>query len=63
MEKLSKRNELVPNTVMAFSCPCASVCSCASRCGGNGTADSAISSSLRSSEYIVASSAISSTFG
>ncbi len=63
MKKLSKRSGLVPNTVMAFSCSCASVCSCTSRCGGNGTASTAISSSLNSSEYGVAYSAISSKFG
>ena len=66
MKKLSKRSELVPNTIMAFSCNCPySDCysGCVSRCAGAPGADGAINSSLSSSEYRTASSAISSAYG
>ncbi len=49
MKKLSKRNELVPNTVMAFavcSCSCGCYGGCVSRCAGAPGADGAINSSL-----------------
>ncbi len=61
MKKLSKRSELVPNTVMAFSCNCPySDCysGCVSRCAGAPGADGAINSSLSGSmNYSVYSAA------
>ncbi len=54
MKKLSKRSNLGFNTITAFdlctsSCQCWNFCT--SHCGGNGTAQSAISSSLSISLY------------
>ncbi|SFR64747.1 CLI_3235 family bacteriocin precursor [Anaeromicropila populeti] len=49
MKKLSKRNQLAPNTVLAFGCSCACSCGCTSRCMGNGTIEAAINSSIWSS--------------
>ncbi len=54
MKKLSKRSDIVSNTITAFDL-CTSACQCysfcTSHCGGNGTAQSAISSSLSGSLY------------
>jgi putative bacteriocin precursor len=60
MKKLGKNLVNTKQTIEAYACSCNVLnCSCASNCGGNGTANTAVSSSKNASMDRTASSALS----